>query len=343
MTSEMSARATGRPAWVADIPGPREALPSEIQQFLDYLRVQRNRPATTVAAYRGDLAKFVGWMVSQGTASRFLEDLDGERLRRYQIALADLLPHARTRARRLVAVRQFLAYAYDQGWTKEALGRHVVSPQYTPGDPHPLATNTVVELLAALPKGTLREQRDRALIHFLLATGCRISEALQVNRDELQAAGFRVLGKGGKYRTVYLTPAAWKAVQEYLARRGPDGSPALFISVTNRELPKGQPLPDNRLTPDGARKAIAALRRYLSQTPAGFALASKLLSPHVARHTAATTLLESTGGDVRLVQEVLGHATLDTLKVYTEITDRRKREAYEDLGEYLEREAGRPR
>ena len=118
--------------------------------------------------------------------------------------------------------------------------------------------------------------------------------------------------------------------------RGPDDSDALFISVARADLRRGRALPGNRLTADGARRALQALRRRLGADPALFPVVSALRSPHAARHTTATTLLEATDGDVRLVQEVLGHATLETLRVYTEITDKRKRAAYERLGEYLD-------
>jgi integrase/recombinase XerD len=301
------------------------------------LRIQRNRPLTTVRAYRQDLAKFVAFARHTGLpADHLAEGLDRARLRRYQIELADVLPNPRTRARALVALRRFLAYAYDEGWTPAELSRLVAVPRYVLGDPHPVPTANVPGLLAALPTETLRDLRDRALVHFLIATGCRISEACALDRTDVRPDGFRVLGKGGKHRTVYLTDAAWSAVSDYLTRRGPDESPALWISVAHADMPKGRVLPHNRLTTDGARRALQNLRRrFADQGAAVFALIADLRSPHAARHTAATTLLEATEGDVRLVQEVLGHATLETLRVYTEITDKRKRAAYQRLGTYL--------
>lgn len=328
-------RRVRRPAWADAIPGPHDAFPQRIDDYLDWLRVQRNRPATTVRAYRQDLAKFVAFMRSRAGDEDLCEHLDRAVLRRYQLELADVLPNPRSRARALVALRRFLAYAYDEGWIAPELSRQVTVPRYVIGDPHPLPTESVPRLLRALPRETLRDRRDRALIHFLIASGCRISEACAVNRGEVRSGGFRVLGKGGKYRTVYLTDDAFAAVQDYLAMRGPDQSPALFISVARAELTRGRALAGNRLTPDGARRALAALRRRLGADPALFDLVADLRSPHTARHTAATTLLEATDGDVRLVQEVLGHATLETLRVYTEITDRRKRAAYARLGDYL--------
>src|SRR5579859_2771880 len=296
----MSAPATHRPnaphalrmpRWAGMVPKPQDELPGHVEEYLDWLRIQRNRPATTVRAYRQDLAKFVAFMRTRSSDDDFCEHLDRAALRRYQLELADALPNPRSRARALVALRRFLAYAYDEGWITPELSRQVTVPRYVIGDPHPLPTESVPRLLRALPRESLRDRRDRALIHFLIASGCRISEACSLNRGEVRAGGFRVLGKGGKYRTVYLTDDALTAVQDYLTMRGPDQSPALFISVARAELTRGRALPGNRLTPDGARRALAALRRRLGADPALFDLVADLRSPHTARHTAATTLL----------------------------------------------------
>jgi integrase/recombinase XerD len=329
------------PGWAGHVPGPGDPLPDQIEQFLDWLRVQRNRPATTARAYRQDLAKFVAYMRTRPIADDLCAAIDRSVLRRYQIELADVLPNPRSRARALVALRRFLAYAYDEGWIAPELSRQVMVPRYVVGDPHPVPTADVPKLLAALPTDGLRDLRDRALVHLLMSTGCRISEACALNRGDVRPEGFRVLGKGGKHRTVYCTEDALAAVRDYLAARGPDPSDALFISVARADMPRGKALPGNRLTPDGARHALTELRRRVGADPALFAIIRELRSPHTARHTAATTLLEATDGDVRLVQEVLGHATLETLRVYTEITDRRKRAAYQRLGVYLKEVANR--
>jgi len=292
---------------------------------------------TTVRAYRQELAKFVAYLskLVDVRSPDMLEALDRGVLRRYQVQLADVLPNPRSRARSLVALRSFLNYAYDEGWTSTLLSRQIVLPSFVMGDPHPIRTEDVPRLLAGLPCANLRDLRDRALVFFLLSTGCRIAEALALNREDLRLEGFRVLGKGGKFRTVYCTDAALAAVRDYLRRRGPDAAPALWISVARKDMYRGKAKPGNRLSSDGCRRAFTALRARMGTDPESFRLWSGLRSPHVARHTAATTLLEATGGDVRLVQEVLGHATLETLRVYTEITDRRKKEAYVRLQDYL--------
>jgi len=311
-----------------------EELPGEVSLFLAHIAVQKNRPATTVRAYRTDLAKFVRFMTGlpDGWA---LERIDRALLSGYQTALAQTLPNPRSRARALVALRQFLTYAYDQEWIQSELSRHVSVPRYTATDPHPVPTDRVQELLAALPSNSIGDLRDRALIHFLVATGCRISEACSVNRTDVREEGFRVLGKGGKYRSVYCTREALQAITDYLNLRGEDQSQALFISLAHSDRPRERAVRANRLTPNGARHALQQLKKRSQGDPHLSALLALLPSPHAARHTTATTLLEATDGDVRLVQEILGHATLETLRVYTEITDRRKRLAYKRLESYL--------
>src|SRR5205807_9625062 len=125
------------PEWAATVPGPRNELPDEVEQFLDWMRVQRNRPATTVRAYRQDLAKFVAYKRTRPISDGFCGGLDRALLRLFQIELADVLPNPRTRARALVALRRFLTYAYDEGWIAPELSRQVTVPRYVVGDPHP--------------------------------------------------------------------------------------------------------------------------------------------------------------------------------------------------------------
>src|SRR5450755_1686175 len=113
--------ATRLPAWAGETPGPQDPLPDQVEQFLDWLRVQRNRPATTVRAYRQDLAKFVAFLRTRPLRDDLLAGVDRAVLRRYQIELADVLPNPRSRARALVALRRFLGYAYDEGWVAAEL------------------------------------------------------------------------------------------------------------------------------------------------------------------------------------------------------------------------------
>jgi site-specific recombinase XerD len=180
-------------------------------------------------------------------------------------------------------------------------------------------------MLASLPSSTPGEKRDRALVQFLISTGCRISEALGLDRTDFPRSGSRLIvtGKGSKQRAVYLTADARAAMEEYLDARE-DACMAMFINF-DRSVRDDR---DRRLTGAGARFIVKRLRRELG--------AWSFKSPHVARHTTATTLLEVTGGDVRLVQEVLGHANLNTLQGYTKIVDSRKQDAYRRYQEFLD-------
>ena len=312
-----------RPAWATAIPGPRDPLPEPMERFLTYLRTQRGCPPTTVRTYRTALAKFAAYSARPAPALRVRDFF-----RRYQIELADVLPSPQSRGAALAALRTFLRWGYREEVFRQDFANLIVRPRFVLGDPHPIPTADVPRLLAALPRATLRDLRDRALVHFLLSTGCRVSEACGVDRRELAEGGFRVLGKGGKHRTVFLTGEAWRAVQDYLDARGHDGERALFVNVSRAWSSA------RRLTPDGARDILRDLHMR-AETPEDAAALRLLTPPHALRHTAATMLLEATGGDTRLVQEVLGHATLETLRVYTQITDTRKRAAYQGLQAYL--------
>lgn len=202
--------------------------------------------------------------------------------------------------------------------------------------PKPIDSYELALLLARLSKTGLEGLRrsptdgevglrDRALVFFLISTGCRITEALALNRTDIPPEGDRLVvrGKGSKERSVYLTTDAHAALADYLNARG-DFSPALWINFDRSVRDDRR----RRLTTSGANHAIHRLSAKLG--------IHSFTSPHVARHTTATNLLEATGGDVRLVQEVLGHANLNSLAGYTKIIDSRKVDAYHLLQAHLD-------
>jgi site-specific recombinase XerD len=224
-----------------------------------------------------------------------------------------------------VAIRSWLRWLAREGLIQKDLSNGITLPKVAERLPKPIDADELARLLAGLPATSLLEKRDRALVHFLISTGCRISEALGLDRTDVPRQGNRlvVTGKGSKQRAVYLTEDAKKAVEDYLQARE-DTSMALFLNYSRAVTDDRA----RRLTPAGARHVVRRIRRQLG--------AWSFKSPHVARHTAATTLLEVTGGDVRLVQELLGHANLNTLQGYTKIIDARKQEAYRRYQEFLD-------
>ena len=299
-------------------------LQAAATEYLGWLQLEANRSPNTVRAYAAELRKLTSFLAAAGHDLQ-LAGLRHEDLRAYQRHLAQRLKHPASRARALVAIRSWLKWLAKEGLIDKDLSNGITLPKLEQRLPKPIDPDELARLLAALPTGTLPEKRDRALVHFLLSTGCRISEALALDRTDVPRQGNRlvVTGKGSKQRPVYLTEDARSAIEDYLAARE-DASMALFLNF-DRSAEDDR---HRRLTAAGARHIVRRLRSRLG--------AWSFKSPHVARHTAATTLLEVTGGDVRLVQEVLGHANLNTLQGYTKIVDSRKQAAYKRYQEFLD-------
>src|SRR5205807_491366 len=301
-------------------------LQAAANEYLGWLQLQANRSPNTVRAYDSEIRKLLGFLASNGH-TLIADDLRHEDLRAYQRHLATRLKSPASRARALVAIRSWLRWIAREGLVERDLSNGITLPKLEQRLPKPIDPDELARLLASLPRETPLEKRDRALVQFLISTGCRISEALRLDRTDVPRQGSRlvVTGKGNKQRPVFLTADAKAAVDEYLQGRT-DTSMALFInydrSVSDDRL--------RRLTGAGARHIVSRIRKKLG--------AWSFKSPHVARHTTTTTLLEVTGGDVRLVQEVLGHANLNTLQGYTKIVDSRKQDAYRRYQEFLDKQ-----
>jgi site-specific recombinase XerD len=304
-----------------DMPHDLQAAASE---YIGWLQLEANRSPNTVRAYKAELNKLFAFLAESGHTNQ-LADLRHEDLRAYQRRLAERLKSPASRARALVAIRSWLRWLAKEGISEKDLSNGITLPKLEQRLPKPIDSDELARLLAALPSSTQLEKRDRALVQFLISTGCRISEALALDRTDFPRTGNRLIvtGKGSKQRAVYLTTDARSALEEYLISRE-DASMALFVNYDRAAADDRE----RRLTPAGARFIVKKIRRELG--------AWSFKSPHVARHTAATTLLEVTGGDVRLVQEVLGHANLNTLQGYTKIVDSRKQEAYRRYQEFLD-------
>ena len=293
-------------------------------EYIGWLQLEANRSPNTVRAYSDELRKLKVFLAERKHPLH-MEELRHEDLRAYQRHLASTLKHPSSRARALVAIRSWLKWLAREKLVEQDLSNGITLPKLEQRLPKPIEPDELAQLLAKLPSSTLREKRDRALVNFLISTGCRISEALALDRTDVPRQGNRLIvtGKGSKQRAVYLTEGAKAAVEEYLQART-DTSMALFINFDRSEREEA----GRRLTAAGARHVVRKLRAELG--------AWSFKSPHVARHTTATNLLEVTGGDVRLVQEVLGHANLNTLQGYTKIVDARKQEAYRRYQQFLD-------
>ena len=299
-------------------------LDGAIEQYLGYLRVERGLAPATLAAYRSDLSAFArsgqaggGWERSAATVVSYLETLgaSGEPGRR------GLAPASRRR--RAAALRGFYRFAFGEGLIAVDIASQLDLPRQQRPLPDTLSVTDVARLLEAVSApdpDAPTAIRDRALAELLYAAGLRISEALGLDVEDcsLDGAFVRVIGKGDRER---LGPMGEIAVG-WLARYVEDVRPA-WIRWDGPPAPRGGPL---FLTERGRRlarqQAWSMVRRAAERaeirTP---------VTPHTLRHSFATHLLEG-GADLRVVQELLGHASISTTQIYTHLTRERIREVY---------------
>jgi integrase/recombinase XerD len=298
---------------------PEPTAGQAVEVYLDHLAVERGLAANTLTSYRRDLGRWQDWLEQAGRAR--LSDVTESDVAGFLAALRsgdDEHPplSSSSAGRAVVAVRGLHRFALREGWTAVDPAREVRPPVPARRLPKAISVSSVEALLAAPDVDTPLGRRDRALLELLYGTGARISEAIGLDVDDLdRAAGLvRLDGKGGKQRVVPVGSYAGRAVEDYLVRARPGlaaggrGTPALFLNARGGRLSR--------------QSAWTVLRS--AATRAGI---SGDISPHTLRHCFATHLLDG-GADVRVVQELLGHASVTTTQVYTLVTVDRLREVY---------------
>jgi integrase/recombinase XerD len=302
-------------------------------RYLDHLAVERGLSANTLAAYRRDLRRYVAFCAKRGiveataveevTVRSFVASVSastwGEEERPYS---------ARSVARTLSSVRTFHRFLLREGATDLDPAAAVVQPKLPRSLPHPLSVDDVARILEAPDTTTLVGIRDRAILEVLYGAGLRISElvGLDVDDVDLEDGYVRVLGKGGKEREVPLGTFGRDAASIYLERTRP-----AFASTASRAAfflnQRG-----GRLTRQSCTRLLAAAVE--------FAGVDRRVTLHTLRHSFATHLLEG-GADVRVVQELLGHASVATTQIYTLVTKDHLREVYYTSHPRARRGAGR--
>jgi integrase/recombinase XerD len=295
------------------------------RQYLQYLVVERGLAGNTVESYQRDLRRYEQFLAARGKAElAAVSELDVAEFRGALRTGDEEHPPLAVSSvgRAVVAVRGLHSFAVQQGLAGSDPAHEVVPPPAAKRLPKAISIDEVERLLEAAGSTEdpdPRVLRDRALLEFLYGTGARISEATGLDVDDLDhlAADPAVLlsGKGGKQRYVPVGSYAVKALDAYLVRGRPalagkagrKASPAVFLNARG-----------GRLTRQGAWGIIseAAVRSGKSD-----------VSPHTLRHSFATHLLDG-GADIRVVQELLGHASVTTTQVYTLVTVDKLREVY---------------
>ena len=297
-----------------------EPLAVAIGEYLDHVTVERGLSPHTIAAYRRDLTRYQGWCAGRGItdlAAVTANDIaDFAASLRVESDLGGALS-ATSAARTVIAVRGLHRFAVREGRVAVDVSSEVKPPATGKRLPKALTYPEVEAILAeagdvATPVGL----RDRALLELLYGTGTRVSEAVGLDVDDLDLVQrtVTVIGKGDKQRRIPLGEIAARALDDYLVRGRPAfatkgrGTPRIFLNS------RGAPL-----SRQSAWAVIAGAAKR-----AGLA---KKVGPHSLRHSYATHLLQA-GADVRVVQELLGHASVTTTQIYTQVSPELLREVY---------------
>jgi integrase/recombinase XerD len=281
------------------------------ERFLSWLQIEQGRAAKTIEAYRRDLRDYEDWLATRKRTSLNASSADVEAF------VAHLRKHgkaARSVARQFAAVRMLHKYLAIEGERPDDPAALVDGVKVPSGLPKPLREDDVERLISSITGEDSFARRDRALVEFLYATGARISEACGLSLADLDMDDslVRLFGKGSKERIVPFGRSAHRALSEWLEEGGRgmlvpkrwksrDYADAVFLGVRGTRLTR--------------QAAFGIVRKYAS-----LAGIKDDVSPHTLRHSCATHMLVH-GADLRIVQELLGHASVSTTQVYTKVDD----------------------
>jgi integrase/recombinase XerD len=292
--------------------------PLEVEEFLNWLYAERGRSANTLKAYRRDLRRYTAWLTDRDTPFPDVNEAD----------ITAFIGHLRAEgkapasvARTTVAVRSLHRFLCLEGAAELDPGADLETPRVPASLPKALTEEEVSTLIESVSGSEPVDLRDRAMLEVLYGTGVRISElvGLSLTDVDLDAALLRAFGKGDKERIVPLGRLAGAALANWYDRGRPRLEPkrsarrrdahAVFLNARG-----------GRLSRAGAWLAV---KKHGDRVGLG-----ERLTPHVLRHSCATHLLEH-GADIRVVQELLGHASISTTQVYTKVTTDRLWQVYE--------------
>jgi integrase/recombinase XerD len=289
-------------------------MESYVNEFINYLAVERGLAQNTLESYGRDLRQFQTYL--ETCNKEIIKDSNRNTILAYLSNLQTRGRAVSTISRNLAAIKSFYQYLLRERYIEKDPAANLESPKLEKKLPKILSIAEVEELLKQPNSGMPAGLRDKAMLELLYATGIRVSELISLNISDvnLDMGYIKCYGKGAKERIVPLGSIAAKCVQDYLGRgrsklvRTYD-EPALFVNHHG-----------NRLTRQGFWKII---KKYAQE-----ANITKEITPHTLRHSFATHLLEN-GADLRSVQEMLGHADISTTQIYTHVTKNHLKEVYD--------------
>ena len=292
----------------------------DIDKFLNYLTVEKGFSGNTVVAYRNDLYQLASFVEEEATKRGFIPswaNFSRQLMLNYLLNLKERGYAATTAARKVAAAKSFFGFMVAEGNIKDNPTQNVGSPKIGKSLPKAISYSQAMLLLEQPSKRhTPEAKRDKAMLELLYASGMRVSELVSLNLGDVDTEGdsVRCFGKGNKERLVPIAHRAALTVKEYLQEVRPHlahdtDEKALFLNLRG-----------DRLTRQGFWQILK-----------GYAKSAQLgaeITPHTLRHSFATHML-SGGADLRVVQELLGHANISTTQVYTHLTSEHVRRTYE--------------
>ncbi len=295
-----------------------DEVPVEVEDYLSWLVAERGRSPNTVAAYRRDLVGYCGWLAVKRLSPATVKPADIDAFvqsRRTTSASSSV-------ARQMAAIRNLHRFMVAEGLRRDDPTADVEGVRVPAGIPKPLSEEDVGRLIDAVVGDDAIALRDRALLELLYATGARISEVcgLSMGDLDLESGMVRLYGKGSKERLVPVGSCARRAVDRWLE----DGRDDLVPVRWSRRGDAEAVFLDRRGQRLSRQAAWAVVVRHGER--AGL---KGHLSPHVLRHSCATHMLDH-GADLRIVQEMLGHASISTTQVYTKVSQEKLFEQYRD-------------
>ncbi|MEK7182577.1 MAG: site-specific tyrosine recombinase/integron integrase [Patescibacteria group bacterium] len=298
-------------------------LKNLINQFFEYLEIERNVSPLTIRNYSHYLRRFLEWLAKQ-TSSPAISDINNENVRQYRVYLSRFVSHnaplsRKTQSYHIIALRAFLKWLRKND--HEALAPEKLDlPKADAHTPNFLNGEQVERLLSAPTLSTPQGKRDKAILELLFSTGLRVSELVSIDRDklDLDSREFGIIGKGRRPRVVFVSRRAGQYLADYLTTRDDPYKP-LFIRYAGKKELTGSD-ESMRLTPRSIQRMIKKYVRKIKLPVEA--------TPHVLRHSFATDLLMA-GADLRSVQEMLGHKNISTTQIYTHVTNKHLRDVHE--------------
>jgi len=279
-----------------------------LDEFLNYLTVERGLSKNTISSYGTDLAHFMAHLATKGAGD--IEKVDRQDITKYMLSLKDKGISSNSISRALVAIKMFYRFLVQERLITDDVAGVLESPRLIRPLPNVLGISEVDKLLGAPDIRDWMGIRDKAALELMYATGMRVSEMVELKLDGLNLdVGFiKCRGKGDKERIVPIGRSAKEAISRYIEKVRPrllkdKQDPHIFLSRLGRKI---------------SRQSFWKMIKVNTRR----ARIKKEITPHTLRHSFATHLLER-GADLRVVQELLGHADISTTQIYTHINKER--------------------